>query len=63
MLTDKAEASDHTIEEEGATVFVAATAAEFLDDKVLDASLQADGVRFTIREPRAGAPGDAEQPG
>jgi iron-sulfur cluster assembly protein len=51
-LADEPEAADQTIEEEGATVFVEPSAAEFLDDKILDASVEADGVRFTILEPR-----------
>jgi iron-sulfur cluster assembly protein len=60
-LADEPEATDQTIEEAGATVFLEATAAEFLDDKVLDASVEAEGVRFTILEPRAGAPGEGKQ--
>lgn len=50
-LVDEPEATDQTIEEDGATVFVEATAAELLHDKVLDASVDAAGVRFSIREP------------
>jgi AraC-like DNA-binding protein/Fe-S cluster assembly iron-binding protein IscA len=60
-LADEPQATDQTIEEAGATVFLEATAAEFLDDKVLDASVEAEGVRFTILEPRAGAPGEGKQ--
>jgi iron-sulfur cluster assembly protein len=47
-LADEPEAADQTIEDGGATVFVDASAAEFLDDKTLDVSVEADGVRFTI---------------
>jgi iron-sulfur cluster assembly protein len=50
-LADEPEATDQTIDEAGATVFVDETAAEFLDDKVLDASVEAKGVRFTILNP------------
>jgi iron-sulfur cluster assembly protein len=60
-LADEPEATDRTIEEAGATLFVEETAAELLDDKILDASVEADGVRFTILEPREGAPGEGEQ--
>jgi Fe-S cluster assembly iron-binding protein IscA len=61
-LADEPEAADQTIEEGGATVFVEASAAEFLDDKILDASVEADGVRFTILEPREDAAGEGGQP-
>jgi Fe-S cluster assembly iron-binding protein IscA len=61
-LADEPEAADQTIEEGGATVFVEASAAEFLDDKILDASVEADGVRFTILEPRDHAAGEGGQP-
>jgi iron-sulfur cluster assembly protein len=47
-LAAEPEATDQTIDEAGAAVFVDETAAEFLDDKVLDASVEAKGVRFTI---------------
>jgi iron-sulfur cluster assembly protein len=50
-LADEPEATDQTIDEAGATVFVDETAAEFLDGKVLDASVEARGVRFTILNP------------
>jgi iron-sulfur cluster assembly protein len=54
-LADQPEATDQTIDEAGATVFVDETASEFLDDKVLDASVEAKGVRFTILNPRSRA--------
>lgn len=44
------EASDQTVQDEGATVYVEPHLAEFLDDKVLDAALEAGGVRFTLGE-------------
>jgi iron-sulfur cluster assembly protein len=52
-LADQPGATDQTIDEAGATVFVEETAAEFLDDKVLDASVEAKGVRFTVLNPRS----------
>jgi iron-sulfur cluster assembly protein len=54
-LADEPGATDQTIDEAGATVFVDRTAAEFLDDKVLDAFVEAKGVRFTVLEPRSRA--------
>ena len=38
------------IDEEGARVFVDEHAAEFLDDKVLDASIIGEEIRFAIAE-------------
>jgi iron-sulfur cluster assembly protein len=61
-LTDQAEATDQTIDEAGATVFLDETAAAFLDDKVLDASVEAGGVYFTILKPRSRARAEREQP-
>ena len=60
-LADEPEATDQTIDEAGATVFVDETAAEFLDDKVLDASVEAKGVHFTILNPRSRARGQTDQ--
>jgi Fe-S cluster assembly iron-binding protein IscA len=61
-LADEPEAADQAIEEGGATVFVEATAAEFLDDKILDASVEADGVRFALLELQQDASGEGAQP-
>jgi iron-sulfur cluster assembly protein len=61
-LADEPEAADQTIEAGDATVFVEASAAEFLDDKVLDASVEADGVRFTLLEQREDAAGQGGLP-
>jgi Fe-S cluster assembly iron-binding protein IscA len=44
------EASDQTVEEGGATVYVEDDVAEFLDDKVLDATVDAGQVRFRIQD-------------
>jgi iron-sulfur cluster assembly protein len=59
-LADEPGAMDQTIDEAGATVFVDETAAEFLDDKVLDASIEAKGVRFTVLKPRPRAQGSTD---
>ena len=42
--------ADQVIDEEGARVFVDEAAAEFLDDKVLDASVSGEEVRFALAE-------------
>jgi Fe-S cluster assembly iron-binding protein IscA len=44
------EASDQTVEEGGATVYVEDEVADFLDDKVLDASVEGGQVRFRLQE-------------
>ena len=46
------ETTDQTIDETGARVFVASDATEFLDDKVLDAEVDAGRVRFAIMDTR-----------
>ncbi len=40
--------ADEVVESDGATVYVAEPVAEFLDDKTLDATVQDEGVAFTI---------------
>jgi iron-sulfur cluster assembly protein len=47
-VADSPEVTDQTVDEGGARVFVAADAAEFLDDKVLDARVDEGQLRFTI---------------
>lgn len=42
--------SDEVIDEEGARVFLEDTVAPFLDDKVLDAEVVDEGVRFTLAD-------------
>jgi Fe-S cluster assembly iron-binding protein IscA len=54
------ETTDRTVEEAGARVFVDEDTAEFLQDKVLDAAVDARGVRFTILAQRSGARGKGE---
>jgi Fe-S cluster assembly iron-binding protein IscA len=60
-LADEPQATDQTIDEAGATVFVDETAADDLDDKVLDAYVEAKGVRFTILDPRSRGRGGTDQ--
>jgi iron-sulfur cluster assembly protein len=59
-LVDEPETTDRTVEEAGARVFVDEGTAEFLEDKVLDAAVDARGVRFTILAQGSGARGDGE---
>jgi Fe-S cluster assembly iron-binding protein IscA len=59
-LVDEPETTDRTVEEAGARVFVEEGAAEFLEDKVLDAEVDARGVRFTILAQGAGARAEGE---
>lgn len=59
-MAEKPAETDETLDERGAKVFVAAEAAPLLDDKVLDADVDAGRVRFTIADadPEVGpAPG------
>jgi iron-sulfur cluster assembly protein len=42
--------ADQVIDADGARVFVDEAAVEFLDDKVLDASISGDEVRFALAE-------------
>jgi Fe-S cluster assembly iron-binding protein IscA len=44
------EASDQTVEADGATVYVEGHVTELLDDKVLDASIDGGQVRFAIHD-------------
>ena len=59
-LVDEPETTDRTVEEAGARVFVDEGTVEFLQDKVLDAAVDARGVRFTILAQRSGARGKGE---
>jgi iron-sulfur cluster assembly protein len=52
------EENDQTVENGGATVYVEGQVAEVLDDKVLDAAVEGDQVRFTIHD-GAATDGDA----
>lgn len=54
-VADKPNATDETVDERGAKVFVAAEAAPFLDDKVLDANVDSGQVHFTIADAGPGS--------
>jgi len=49
-LVDGPEAADQTIDDSGARLFVSPEVAPFLDDKVLDAEVDAGQVRFAISD-------------
>jgi iron-sulfur cluster assembly protein len=53
-VTGGAESTDQTIEEGGARVYLEALVAPALDDKVLDAEVEGQQVRFEIREAQPG---------
>jgi iron-sulfur cluster assembly protein len=57
-LVDAPETADEEIDAGGAHVFLEAQVAEFLDDKVLDASVEpGGGVKFAVLEQRGFEPG------
>jgi Fe-S cluster assembly iron-binding protein IscA len=56
-ITAGAETTDQTVEEGGARVYLEDAVAPALDDKVLDAEIEGDQVRFALRE---AAPGDID---
>jgi iron-sulfur cluster assembly protein len=49
-LVIEPEPADERVEQEGATVYLDADAAELLDDKLLDAQVAEDHVTFMLRE-------------
>jgi iron-sulfur cluster assembly protein len=53
-----AESTDQTIEEGGARVYLEELVVPALDDKVLDAEVDGDQVRFALREAQPGGAGD-----
>lgn len=64
-LADRPEPGDALIQEEGAKVFVDENAARFLDDKLLDARVEGEGVAFAILDQKPdpssnGRPGDID---
>jgi iron-sulfur cluster assembly protein len=61
-VADSPEATDQTVDEGGARVFVAADAAEFLDDKVLDAQVDEGQLRFTITGTEEGGDSNSGPP-
>jgi Fe-S cluster assembly iron-binding protein IscA len=61
-VVDAPEAADEEIDEAGARVFLEARVADFLGDKVLDASVESGGqVRFSVLD--AGEPGASRNGG
>jgi Fe-S cluster assembly iron-binding protein IscA len=55
-LVGEPEALDATVEQEGATVYLDPSAAELLDDKLLDAQVADDHVTFVLREESGAEP-------
>ena len=53
-VAEEPDAMDEVIEQEGAHVFLEPVVAQALSDKVLDAAVEEDGVRFTIEEQPGG---------
>ena len=49
-VAEEPDAMDEVVEQEGAHVFLEPVVAQALSDKVLDASVEDDGVRFTIHD-------------
>jgi iron-sulfur cluster assembly protein len=49
-IVDEPEPADERVEQEGATVYLDANAAELLDDKLLDAQIAEDHVTFMLRD-------------
>jgi Fe-S cluster assembly iron-binding protein IscA len=47
--------SDQTVEEAGARIYLEEVVAQALDDKVLDAEIEGDQVRFALRDAQAGS--------
>ena len=61
-LAGAAESTDQTVEEGGARVYLEEPVAEALDDKVLDAKVEGDQVRFALRDAEPGGV-DGSAPG
>jgi len=51
-----AEPGDEVVEQDGATIYLDEAANLQLDDKVLDAAVEGDQVRFALREAQPGSP-------
>ena len=54
-IADSPFPADEVVEAEGATVYIAEPVAGFMEDKTLDATVQDEGVAFTIHD-GSGAP-------
>ena len=52
-VAEEPDALDEVVEQQGAQVFLEPIVAEALADKVLDAAIEGDGIRFEIHEQRA----------
>jgi Fe-S cluster assembly iron-binding protein IscA len=63
MVAAGAEQTDQTVEEGGARVYVDEIVAPALDDKVLDAELAGEQVRFALLESPSDADGNAPASG
>ncbi|HEV2752538.1 MAG TPA: hypothetical protein VGV36_01745 [Solirubrobacteraceae bacterium] len=62
-LVQAPEDADETVEEAGATVYLEPGAAQLLDDKVLDAEVDDDGIAFQLLDRALGDPGmDGQAP-
>jgi len=46
--------TDNVIEEQGTRVFVEETVSDYLDDKVLDAQVEGEQIRFTLQDQTPG---------
>jgi iron-sulfur cluster assembly protein len=53
-LAAEAEPNDETVEKGGAHIYLEEVVVPALDDKVLDADIEGDQVRFALRESEAG---------
>ena len=54
-VAEEPDALDEVVDQEGAHVFLEPVVAQALSDKVLDASVENDGIRFTIEDQPGGA--------
>ena len=61
-IAAEAQPNDETVEEGGARVYLEELVAPALDDKVLDAEIEGDQVRFALREAMPGST-DGNAPG
>ncbi len=58
QLAPAPQADDAVVEAEGAHIFLAPEAAQALDDKVLDADVEGEEVRFAVMEQTQEEPGE-----
>jgi iron-sulfur cluster assembly protein len=62
-LVESPETADESVDEAGAHVFLEPEVAQFLDDKVLDASVDEGRVSFAVREQAGDPRTDSGSPG